>query len=182
MQEQHKRFIGIGNSLIGLKNDNSLSIICNNKKYFSGIKIKNSYFKNFHLDLNSQIYTISNLNPTHKVKKLDSMSKMFYIRAFSWIIKVIKFTGKGYRLRKLKYSKVLEMNFNNSHITRGLAGGCVFKRITKTEIGIINNNKIKSKKYLKLLLTVRRLNPFTKRGLRGHRQFILKRPGKKNTN
>lgn len=182
MQKQHKRFIGVGDSLVGLKINNSINIICDNKKYFAGIRIKNEYFKNFHIDLNLQIYTMSKLNLSLKNKKLDSMSKFFYIKAFSWILKVIKFTGKGYRLRKLKYSKVLEMNFNNSHVTRGLAGLSVFRRLSKTEIGLVNNNKIESKKYLKLLLTVRKLNPFTKRGLRCHKQFILKRPGKKNTN
>lgn len=182
MQQQHKRFIGIGDKLIGIKTNDSIGITCTNNRYFAGIKIKNIYFKNFHIDLNLQIYTLSKLNLTLKNKKLDSMSKFFYIKAFSWIIKVIKFTGKGYRLRKLKHSKVLEMNFNNSHITRGLAGLAVFRRISKTDIGLVNNDKIKSKSYLKMLLSVRKLNPFTKRGLRCHKQFILKRPGKKNTN
>lgn len=74
------------------------------------------------------------------------------------------------------------MNFNNSHITRSVAGSSVFKRISKTEIALINNDKIKSKSYIKQLLSVRKINVFTKRGLRNHKQFILKRPGKKNTN
>lgn len=182
MKNQHKRFIGVGSELMGLYINKKLNIFSKNNKYFSGISVKNELLKNFHIDMTSQIYTISKIKSVYRDGRLDSMAKLFYTRAFSWIIRVIKFTGKGYRLRKFKKSRVLEMNFNNSHVTRGLAGSSVFRRISKTEIGLVNNNKIKSKIYLKMLLSVRKLNVFTKRGLRCHKQFILKRPGKKNTN
>jgi hypothetical protein len=72
------------------------------------------------------------------------------------------------------------MNFNNSHVTRSIGGSSIFKRISKTEIGLIDTNKVRIIKNIKNILSVRVLNVFTKRGLRCNKQFILKRPGKKN--
>lgn len=83
MKKQHKRFIKVNEEKKIYYAKNSINMFSNNNNYFSGIKIKSENFKKYHLDLSLQVYSISKMLEHFNIKKLDLMSKYFYIKAFS---------------------------------------------------------------------------------------------------
>ena len=93
----------------------------------------------------------------------------------------MKFTGKGYKIRKSKAKRSLKFYFGRSHHTYVFSGGLNFKRLSKYRLLLLANNKKRLNRIASLVLQVRPVSRYTKRGLRCTRHFILKRPGKKST-
>ena len=88
----------------------------------------------------------------------------------------IKFTGKGYKIKK-NSKKSIMLLFNRAHITIMWWNNIIVKRLKKYKIYIkyLTTNK----KIVELLLNIRPINIFTKKGLRKSRQILLKKKGKK---
>ena len=93
----------------------------------------------------------------------------------------MRFTGKGYKIRKSKAKRSLKFYFGRSHQTYVFSGGLNFKRLSKYRLLLLANNKKRLNRITRLVLCIRPINRYTKRGLRCTRHFILKRPGKKST-
>lgn len=93
----------------------------------------------------------------------------------------MKFTGKGYKIRKSRPKKSLKFYFGRSHKTSVFSGGLNFKRLSKYRLLLLTNNRKRLNRITTLVLRVRPISRYTKRGLRCTRHFILKRPGKKST-
>lgn len=88
----------------------------------------------------------------------------------------IKFSGKGYKIKK-NYSNNLNLLFNRAHITSLWWKNIILKKIKKYKIYIKYTPK--NINFYKILLHIRNINIFTKRGLRESKQIILKKKGKK---
>ena len=111
----------------------------------------------------------------HLLKKFNK----FFLKTYSvhWVR--VSFRGKGYRLRKFKKLNRLTLNFGHSHWTRLLlTESYFFKKIKRQNyICLINNySKLNCIKYY--IKYIKKLNSYTKRGLRLRRQYIKKRFGK----
>jgi ribosomal protein L6P/L9E len=88
------------------------------------------------------------------------------------------FLGKGFKLRKL--NKKIQLNFNYSHIQIIINNKIILKKIQKNTILLFSNNIQKLNDFSSLLLNIRVVNAYTKRGLRLSKGIILKRQNKRN--
>ena len=111
----------------------------------------------------------------HLLKKLNK----FFLKSFSihWVR--VSFRGKGYRLRKFKKLNRLTLNFGHSHWTRLLlTESYFFKKLRRQNYICLINNYQKLNCFKHYVKYIKKLNSYTKRGLRLRRQYIRKRFGK----
>ena len=156
-------------------------MLSTNSKYFIGERslVSNN---NLHIDQSAQTITaISYKVPVKKIKKSQTLIKRFCQKITKIRKRRMRFTGKGYKIKKSKVSKNYRFFFGRSHKSFIFNGGMVSKKQAKQKIIIASNNNKKLNKVAMLLVSVRSTNAYTKRGLRKSKQFILKRPGKKST-
>ena len=91
----------------------------------------------------------------------------------------VKFSGKGYKL--VKQSNCFNLYLNTSHTQWLFLFTMVSIRIQKQKYLFLSKNLIKLMKTILLLINVRHINIYTKRGLRLSKQKILKKIGKRST-
>jgi hypothetical protein len=92
----------------------------------------------------------------------------------------VAFKGKGYRLRKFKKINKLTLNFGHSHWAKVILDSnfFFFKKIRRQNY-LCLSKKYTKYKHIKLSLKFfKKLNSYTKRGLRLTKQFIKRRFGK----
>ena len=155
----------------------SITILYKNKKYFLYI-----YNKNFNIIL--KLYNNPTILNTNSIflkngflkKNLFKNIGVFLNQFFIYSFTKIKFTGKGYKIKKNKKSN-FKLLFNRAHFTY-VWWECIFlKKIKKYKIYLRflpkNNDVINS------ILNIRKVNIFTKKGLRESRQILYKKKGKK---
>ena len=121
------------------------------------IKLKNIYYTN---QLNLFLIELN--------KFLFSLDHIFY--------KKIKFTGKGFKVKK-KNNNIIYY-FNTAHINLILLKNILVRRLNKSKYIFIKPNTYKLFKLTKCIKNIRCNNIFTKRGLRLSRQIIIKKKGK----
>jgi ribosomal protein L6P/L9E len=106
------------------------------------------------------------------------LSKLFY----SWnnfFFKKIKFSGKGYKIKKSKKKKSIKLYFNKSHFTIYSFRKEFLKKIRKTKFLLKSTNYKKLTKNIIIILNIRNLNLYTKKGLRLARNVTFKKASKK---
>jgi hypothetical protein len=149
-----------------LKKENiNYIIIYNNNfcciiKTIKQIKILNNNF----IKLNNNLIVVDYLN---------TFLKQFYLCNFT----KIKFTGKGYKIKKNTKQSIILL-FNKSHTTTLWWSGIFLKKLKKYKMYLKYNNK-QDFTILNTILNIRPINIFTKKGLRSSRQILLKKKGKK---
>lgn len=92
----------------------------------------------------------------------------------------VSFRGKGYRLRKFKNLNKLTLNFGHSHWAKiGLDLSSFFFKKLRRQNYICLSKYYNLYKQFKLSLKIfKKLNSYTKRGLRLRKQYIQRRFGK----
>jgi hypothetical protein len=120
---------------------------------------------------NKQVIEIYN----QKQKNLNSINT--FIRQFALCdSSKIKFTGKGYKIKKNSKESLILL-FNRSHTTTMWWKNLFIKKLKKYKI-FIKYTPI-NKKIIETILNIRPVNIFTKKGLRKARQLLYKKKGKK---
>lgn len=94
--------------------------------------------------------------------------------------KRVVFKGKGFRMRKFKNSRKLTFNFGHSHWTklRLRTFFIMFKRKRRQSQYFFCYYKLLFDQMCLLIMNIRRINKYTKRGLRLKKQPIIRRFGK----
>ena len=92
----------------------------------------------------------------------------------------VVFKGKGFRMRKFKNSRKLTFNFGHSHWTklRLRIYFIMFKRKRRQSQYFFCYYYLLFKQICQLIMNLRRINKYTKRGLRLKKQSIRRRFGK----
>jgi hypothetical protein len=140
------------------------------------------YTKNFlriHIDIAAQTYL--GLGYIKKIKAANSLYAQFFYSFNFFFFKKFKFIGKGYKIKKVKIKKSFKLFFGYSHKVFLVSGGVQLRKLMKYKLFLITNNKLKIRTTSYIIQNIRKLNMFTKRGLRATRQQVSKRPGKKST-
>ena len=104
--------------------------------------------------------------------KTAAFLRQFFLCSFS----KVKFTGKGYKIKKNSKKSVILL-FNRAHITIFWWNNFILKKLKKYKMYIRHTNR--NCQAIKALLGVRNINIFTKKGLRSSRQILYKKKGKK---
>lgn len=141
--------------------------------------------KNFNLlffQLSSQFFLILPTNNFYYKFELSNMKyfSRFILKTYSIHWMRVSFRGKGYRLRKFKTLNKVTLNFGHSHWAKLALDSEVFffKKLKR-------QNYLCFSKYYNLYKTFKlsikffkKLNSYTKRGLRLKKQYIKRRFGK----
>lgn len=92
----------------------------------------------------------------------------------------VVFKGKGFRMRKFKNSRKLTFNFGHSHWTklRLRTYFVIFKRKRRQSQYFFCYSNLLFKEICILISYLRKINKYTKRGLRLKKQTIIRRFGK----
>lgn len=93
--------------------------------------------------------------------------------------KKIYFSGKSYKIKKNRLS--LSLEFNKSHLELFTWHNSFLKKLKKNKIILKCSNLNNLNRAYQNLISVRKVNPFTQRGLRGSRCVLMKKIGKKST-
>ena len=91
----------------------------------------------------------------------------------------IKFTGKGYRIKKSARGKGVRLVFGHSHRLDLIIASCRILRLAKQKFLFFSNRAQDVCLDKWAVPRVRSLSPYTKRGLRLFQERVIKRPGKK---
>jgi len=163
-----KKLINLQNFQFSILKKGGISyIIVYNKNYYSIIKIKTKIeiLNNNFIKLNSSLSRII-------TEPINKFLTQFFLCDFT----KIKFTGKGYKIKKNTKQSIVLL-FNRSHTTTLWWSGVFLKKLKKYKMYVKYNKS--DKKIINLILNVRPINIFTKKGLRFARQTLLKKKGKK---
>jgi hypothetical protein len=152
------------------KKKNITYIYLYNEIYYCLLK----FSKKIELNLQSnKLISLKQNKNTSKINlKLNFFLKQFYFYKF---VK-IKFTGKGYKIKK-NTNKSMILLFNRAHTTTLWWKNIIIKKLKKYKMYIKYNNKYEN--LISTILNTRYINIFTKKGLRKSRQILLKKKGKK---
>jgi len=100
---------------------------------------------------------------------------------FTWenfFFSKIYFLGKGFKLKKFKNTTYF--NFNYSHINLLVTKKTIIKKIQKNKLLIFSKNLTNLNSLSNLIVSIKKINPYTKRGLRKTKQIIYKKRNKSN--
>ena len=158
-----------------------LIFFTNYKDYYLGDNTSSlkSHKEEVHWDITSQSLTVYQNKDIERIKFCNILAKKFIWKSGLFYFAKMRFSGKGYKVKKTKKKRSFKFYFGKSHISYVFSGGLIFKKLSKFRLFFISNNKKRINRIKKMVILVRPINRFTKRGLRFTKQFILKRPGKK---
>lgn len=157
-------FITLNNTYLYLYNTNNfllLNFLNYNfffNKYLNIIKIKK-------YTLNGKVYNKKFLNNFLFIWENFFFSKIYFL-------------GKGFKLKKI--SNNLYFNFNYSHIKLILNNNIILQKIQKTKLILFSKNINKLIELANAIQNIKKMNPYTKRGLRKNKQIIYKKKNKSN--
>ena len=161
----------------------SVILIKKNKNYIY-IYNKIFYFTivtkfNINVEENTNSIIIENFD-SKKKKELEKKIIGTFIKTWSvYFFQKIKFTGKGYKIKKKK--KSIKFFFGRSHLTTIFFKKINIRRLTKYKLFFFTK-KYETVKFINSLINkIRKINIYTKRGLRFSRQKIYKKTGKKSS-
>lgn len=173
------------NNIIQYYPNLQLTIIQTEKQQNIIIFSNENYICNFFFKKSTLVIDHNNLSLQIKKKIINQKKNLFenFFEKFlhSWDLyyfQKIKFKGKGYRIRKNK--KMIKFFFYFSHINLVKILGCKLKKIGKYKFILLASTFEYLKKITLKITKIRKINLFTKRGLRLHKQIVYKRQGKKN--
>lgn len=144
-----------------------------NEYYYFSINFTNT---NLFINKNTNNIKIENITFNDKNMLLNNELNLFL---FSWdnlFFNKIKFTGKGFKLKKKTNN--LFLFFNRAHKCFFIGNNVILVRLSKNKIMLLKNNFNNLIHDSKLIRGIRSNNIFTKRGLRFSRQILLKKKGK----
>ena len=125
------------------------------------------------------IFPVSNQYSKSNLTSMDFFNK-FILKTYSIHWMRVSFKGKGYRLRKFKKLNKLTLNFGHSHWSKiALDLNFFFFKKLKRQNYICLSKYYYLYKIFKLSVrSFKKLNCYTKRGLRLKKQYIKRRFGK----
>ena len=157
-----------------LKKNVGMYLYIYNKYYYCLI----NFNKNTEIKLINQItLKIINKNFIKDVNLFDIKKLNFFIKQFNFTqFNKIKFTGKGYKIKK-NSNKSIVLLFNRAHTTTLWWKNIMVFKLKKYKLYL--KYDYKNFNIINTILNIRYISVFTKKGLRLSRQILLKKKGKK---
>lgn len=131
--------------------------------------------KNIFLDNYNKV----SLYKTYNITNINKLWNNLQILILPYWKRVV-FKGKGFRMRKFRNSRKLTFNFGHSHWTklRLRVFFILFKRKKRQSQYFFCYYKLLFEQICSLIMNIRKINKYTKRGLRLKKQPIIRRFGK----
>jgi len=142
-------------------------IVVHNNRHFITLKIDGIKYCAV-----SKFITLNNNND----KAIKTLKNYIYSWA-NFFLKKITFKGKGYKITKKRGFLIL--NFNHSHLTWLLLFNTLCIKSTKTKYLMALKNYNTLNVLMDKLVAIRKLNIYTKRGIKLSKQKIFRKVGKR---
>jgi hypothetical protein len=151
----------------------------NNALSYIILKLPNTLVCVYFLGVNYKlVIPFSSFYSKFEKKLLESFNAHLLKSVSIHWVRVI-FRGKGFRVRKFRGYNKLTFNFGRSHWTKiGLTTNFFFKKMRRQNYMCLIKSHSMLKDFRSCVKIVKRLNVYTKRGLRLKKQYILRRFGK----
>lgn len=164
-------------SIIGIKNNKNIQIYLYENNYYFKILVKTNY-----IFINKETNNIKIQNNDFMInKKIEKELKKFLISLNSYFFLKIKFKGKGYKINFFKKTKLIKFFFGSSHIQIFKLKNILIKKISKYKFILKNTNLENLNSISKKIIQIRKINPYTLRGIRITKSIIIKRKGRKGS-
>lgn len=113
------------------------------KSYFLGDKVKAHEINKTHIDLSahSVAYGAISNTPT-EIARAKALQKYTYAST-AFFYRKLRFTGKGYKIKKSRLKKSFKLYFGRSHKQYIFSGGLRFKKLSKYRLYLLSNNRKK---------------------------------------
>lgn len=158
-----------------LKKSNDTFVVVFSKNIYFKYKINNKI--NIYFNKNCKIITLKVPFFIKNIKKTETFLNNYNYSLLNYFFQKINFSGKSYKIKK---KKVFIFEFNKAHIEFIFWKNFFFKKLKKTKMLLKSINCFEQKIICNLILNIRRINPFTRRGLRKSRDILKKKIGKKS--
>lgn len=158
------------------KNEKTVHIFVYNNIIFLKLKINT---KNLYLDKETNNIKLFFNGCDNNIVYMNNTINKFLKNLYSYHYLKIKFKGKGYKIKLLRKKKMIQFFFGVSHIKVTFLKNLILKKLSKYKFLIKSNNIHALKKISNKIINVRKINPYTLRGLRLSKMVIVKRKGKK---
>ena len=169
-------FISTGNfNFIILKNKLKSNIYIYNKVLYILLTVTGDLF----ISTNTNSIDFNMLQTNIKQKCITKYWRFFLKSWSTFFFNKITFKGKGYKIRKKK--KPVKFFLGCSHLTNIWFRGVIVRRLHKYKLIVLSPNTYKLYLIKKFIDRIRKLNIFTKRGLRFKCQKVMKKAGKKSS-
>lgn len=155
------------------KKDKYIYLYTDNIYFF--IKITNINFFN----QNSKTLSLVFFDYFVQKKGITNYWNFFFKNWQNLFFRKIKFKGKGYKIKKK--NKKINFFFGRAHLTSIWFKGVYIKRLNKYKLFVAAESSYRLYLIHKFIDIIRKLNVYTRRGLRLSRQKVLKKVGKKSS-
>lgn len=156
-----------------LKYNKYIYLYIYNAMFYINIRLFNA---NIYTNNNTNIIKLKNNYNINKVNLFLIEFNNFLFSLNHVFFKKIKFTGKGFKIKK-KNTNIIYY-FNTAHINLVIVRNIIARRLSKSKYIFIKTNLYNLVKITNYIKSIRCNNIFTKRGLRISRQIIIKKKGK----
>lgn len=161
-----------------LENTKKKIIYIYNKNFYLKLKIQKKDIK-LAVDNSTKSICVTNKKILGKNGLITNYINNLIFSWNSFYFEKLKFTGKGYKIKKSEKKNSITLLFNRAHPTIVFTKKILIKKIKKTKLIILGTNINTLSKIQKKIVNVRNLNIYTKRGLRNCRSLIFKKSSKK---
>lgn len=143
-------------------------------------KLYNSLICEYFLNKDFKLINTFNICYNQRAYKNLQSFNQYLLKSFSMHWARVAFRGKGFRLRRFKSHNRLTFNFGHSHWSKMALSSSefFFKKIKRQNYMCLIKSYDQLKLFKKTIKFLKKLNVYTKRGLRLRRQFIKRRFGK----
>lgn len=161
-------------NIVGIKNKKFQQLYLYNNYYFFKIVINNS---DIFINKNTNSIKIKNISIKKNIIKNEL--KTFLKSLDSYFFLKIKFKGKGYKINFYKKIKLIKFFFGSSHIQMLDVKKIYLKKLSKYKFILKNTNPKNLNEVAKKIVSIRKINPYTLRGIRLTKSLLIKRKGRK---
>lgn len=156
------------------KNGQKFIIVFTNNNFF---KYKISNRLNIYFNRGCKVISLRIPFFCNSTKKTEKFINIYNSSLLNYFIKKIIFSGKSYKIKK---KRVFIFEFNKAHMEAVVWKNFFLKKLKKVKILLKNINQNELAIICHKIISIRELNPFTKRGLRMSRSILRKKIGKKS--
>ncbi len=164
---------------------NTLLLRKQNKKFL--LLFSQNYYIKYQINDQVSIYFNKNsrtlvLNTPLFLTNYNKIQKNIFQISYSitnYYCKKIKFTGKSYKIKKTQTHFAFE--FNKAHTELVIWKNIFLKKLKKNKILLKGVGYKHISACNNQIINIRKINPFTKRGLIGSRSMVKKKVGKKSS-
>lgn len=160
-----------------LKRNNKKFLVLYTKNYYT--KYSLDYGINIHFNKHSRTLVLNIPSYYPCLKNLQGFVSNLNFSLVNYYCNKVKFTGKSYKIKKTKSYFMFE--FNKSHVELIIWNNVFLKKLKKNKIFLKSVDLKEVKWGISRIENIRKVNPFTRRGLWKSRGFLKKKIGKKSS-